>query len=121
MPSSLASASHHTDVACIPMQMILSDYVEKYLPDATLKRLTKLEPHAYSPKSTFAPFDKTPREYSFHILDGLNVGGIKYDETQLGGPKGVLYQYIPGVIQWDSGKHGNGVGWIAVSVTRTGS
>jgi hypothetical protein len=60
---------------------------------------------------------KTLESILLSIADGLNIGGVKYDETRLGGPKGDVTQFMPGVMQWDSGKHGGGVGWITVSGT----
>jgi hypothetical protein len=103
----------------IPMQMIVSRYVEASLDDTTRQRLRQLIPHTFQAKSNFLPYDKVPREYSFVVADGLNIGGVKYDETRLGGPKGDVTQFVPGVIQWDSGRHGGGVGWISVGVTMT--
>ena len=115
LPGSLDGSPHYSDIAMIPLQMIVSRYVESSLDETTRQRLRQLVPHTFHAKSNFLPYDQTPREYSFVIADGLNLGGVKYDETRLGGPKGDVTQFVPGVIQWDSGKHGGGVGWISVS------
>lgn len=98
------------------MTMIIAPYVESFLSDRTRQQFLHLEPHIYRAISDFQPYDKHPRQYTFSISDGLNIGGVKYDETRMGGPKGDVTQFVPAVIQWDSGKHGGGVGWIAVSL-----
>lgn len=115
IPYNLDGCPHYTDVALIPMQMMVSAYVDGYAPKDIKQRLTKLVPHDYVATSDFAPFDIEPRQYTYCLREGLSVGGVRYNETRMGGPKGDMTQFIPGVIQWDSGKHGGGVGWIAVS------
>lgn len=117
MPRPLNGSAHYSDGALIPMQILVSPYVEAPIAnDTTLisKFKTLYRPHMYEPKSIFPPHDKKPREYSFYLGDGLNVGGVSYDEDQLGGPKGIVDQFVPGVVQWDSGRHGGGVGWMSV-------
>jgi hypothetical protein len=115
MPSALDGCPHYSDLAGVPMTMIIANYVESFLPPSVKEQFFTLTPHVYSAISNFLPYDKKPRDYSFAISDGLNVGGVKYDETRLGGPKGDVTQFVPATIQWDSGRHGGGVGWIAVS------
>ena len=114
MPLAIDGAPHYTDIALGPMQMIVAPFVEKGLTEELQAKFIDLEPHTYEPRSFFPPHDKVPRDYSFYIGKGLNVGGISFDEDQLGGPKGAIEQFNPAVIQWDSGVHGGGVGWISV-------
>lgn len=118
MPRPLNGSAHYSDSALIPMQILVSPYVEAPIAeDTTLiaKFTTLYKPHAYEPKSIFPPHDKNPRQYSFYLGEGLNVGGVSYDEDRLGGPKGIIDQFVPGTIQWNSGSHGGGVGWLTVS------
>lgn len=100
----------------VPMQMMVARYVEQALEANVKSRLQKLQPHDYQAKSDFAPYDIEPRQYSYCLSEGLSVGGTVYNETRIGGPKGEITQFVPGTIQWDSGKHGGGVGWITVSI-----
>jgi hypothetical protein len=100
------------------MQILVSPFVEAPIAkdSALLSKFSKLyAPHTYNPKSIFPPHDKKPREYSFYLEEGLSVGGVSFDEDHLGGPKGIPAQFVPGTIQWDSGKHGGGVGWLTAS------
>ena len=120
MPRPLNGSSHYSDGALIPMQILVSPYVEApIIADTDLtSRFSKLyAPHTYEPKSIFPPHDKRPRQYSFYLEEGLSVGGVSFDEDHLGGPKGIQAQFVPGTIQWDSGKHGGGVGWLSVSLS----
>lgn len=119
-PRPLNGSEHFTDIASVPMQMIVAPFIERYLSDSARRRLRVFEgPHTYSSRSRFPPHDtiEHPRAYSFFIGEGLNVGGVSYDEDQLGGPKGIVEQWCPAVIQWDSGnaQHGGGCGWMSVS------
>lgn len=119
MPTPLNGSSHFSDGALIPMQILVSPYVEAPIVGNTalISRFTRISsPRNYSPRSIFPPHDKSPRQYSFYLRDGLSAGGVSYDEDHLGGPKGITEQFVPGMIQWDSGKHGGGVGWISVKV-----
>jgi hypothetical protein len=118
MPKPLNGSSHYSDGALIPMQILVSPYVEApILSDRELlsRFKTITAPRHYSPRSIFPPHDISPRQYSFYLEDGLSVGGVSYDEDHLGGPKGIVEQFVPGTVQWDSGKHGGGVGWLSVS------
>jgi hypothetical protein len=93
MPRPLNGSSHYTDGALIPMQVLVSPYVEApIITDRSVtSRFSRLyAPHLYRPKS--------------------------FDEDHLGGPKGIPAQFVPGTIQWDSGRHGGGVGWLSVSL-----
>jgi hypothetical protein len=114
MPHAIDGSPHYTDAALIPMQMIVAPYVERDITPDLARKFVELEPHVYKPVSIFPPHDKVPREYSFYVGKGLSVGGITFDEDQVGGPKGAIEQFNPAVIQWDSGDHGGGVGWISV-------
>jgi hypothetical protein len=96
------------------MQMLISKYVESCLEEKVRQRLRGLEPHEHRAQSIFAPYDISARQYTYAILEGLSVGGVSYHETRMGGPKGDVTQFVPGTIQWDSGEHGGGVGWITV-------
>ena len=119
MPKPLNGSPHYSDGALIPMQILVSPYVEMPIEEdqALVSRFKTLYgSHTYEPRSLFPPHDKTPRQYSYYLEDGLNVGGVTHDEDQLGGPKGIIDQFVPGVIQWDSGNHGGGVGWLTVSL-----
>jgi hypothetical protein len=119
MPRPLNGSSHYSDGALIPMQILVSPFVEEpIIGDTNLtSRFSKLyAPNTYEPKSIFPPHDKRPREYSFYLEEGLSVGGVSFDEDHLGGPKGIQAQFVPGTIQWDSGRHGGGVGWLTVSL-----
>lgn len=118
MPKPLDGSSHYSDGALIPMQILVSPYVEAPIAnDKILQSRFRIisSPRSYAPRSIFPPHDKSPRRYSFYIESGLNVGGVSYDEARLGGPKGIVEQFVPGTLQWDSGQHGGGVGWISVS------
>lgn len=116
MPSPLNGSEHFGDAALIPMQMLTAPYTEAGLTDEIRSKFVKLyAPHMYTPKSTFPPHDKNPRKYTFWLEDGLSIGGVEFDEDQIGGPKGISAQFCPGVIQWNSGNHGAGCGWLSVS------
>lgn len=115
MPHAIDGSPHYTDAALVPLQMIVAPYVQQDITRELKEKFVKLTPHEYKPLSKFPPHDKAPREYSFHLDHGLSLGGITFDEDQVGGPKGAVEQFNPAVIQWDSGNHGGGVGWISVS------
>lgn len=122
MPKPLMTAEHLNDVAIIPMQMITGRYAEASLDDRLRARFHRLwKPHMYTPKSFFPPYDKSARQYTFWLEDGLSAGGIEFDESVIGGPAKNLEQFCPGVIQWDSGNHGGGCGWLSVSLRCTDS
>lgn len=122
MPKPLMTAEHLNDVAIIPMQMITGRYAEAGLDDGLRAKFHRLyEPHMYTPKSFFPPYDKSARRYTFWLEDGLSAGGIEFDESVIGGPAKNLEQFCPGVIQWDSGNHGAGCGWLSVSPCNTDS
>ncbi|RSH80873.1 hypothetical protein EHS25_007042 [Saitozyma podzolica] len=115
MPRPLNGCEHGSDVALAPMQMLTAPYAEAGLTAALRSKFTKLyADHSHAALSSFPPHDKRPRRYTFWIAQGLSVGGVEFDEDQLGGPKGIQEQFNPGVIQWDSGNHGAGCGWISV-------
>lgn len=76
---------------------------------------TELRPHSHSAQAISPPFDKSPRRYSFYVGEGYSVGGIEYDECVAGGPSINLECFAPGVVMWDTGREGTGVGWISVS------
>lgn len=114
MPKPLIGCEHGSDVALLPLQMIVAPYVEAGLTPDLRERFTTLTPHSYSPQAFSPPHDRRPRNYTFHLSDGLSVGGVSFDEDVLGGPAKNVTQFTPGVIQWDSGRHGGGCGWIAV-------
>ncbi|ORY25543.1 hypothetical protein BCR39DRAFT_543951 [Naematelia encephala] len=113
-PYPLDGSSHYSDAAIVPMQTVVSSYVESFLQPATRDKFTTLTPHSHTALSYFPPHDRRPRRYNFWLEDGLNAGGVDFDEEKLGGPKGEQKQFVPGVIQWDAGKHGGGCGWITV-------
>lgn len=118
IPFPLNGSEHSSDAALIPMQMLTAPYTEEGLTEELRAKFKSLYgPHLYTPKSLFPPHDKNPRKYTYWLEEGLSIGGIEFDEDRIGGPKGIPAQYNPGVIQWDSGKHGHGCGWISVSVT----
>lgn len=114
MPKAIDGSPHYTDAALLPMQMMVAPYVQRDITPDLRRKFIQLEPHVYKPLSIFPPHDKVPREYSFYVGEGLNVGGVTFDEDQVGGPKGAIEQFNPAVVQWDSGDHGGGVGWISV-------
>lgn len=114
MPKPLIGCEHGSDVALLPLQMIVAPYCEAGLTTALRAKFTTLVPHSYSPKAFSPPHDKSSRQYEFYLSDGLSVGGVSFDEDVLGGPALNVAQFTPGVIQWDSGRHGGGCGWIAV-------
>ena len=115
MPNPIDGSPHYGDFTLVPMQMLTAPYAEASLTPETRQRFHHLyRPHHYAPRSFFPPHDKEPRRYSFWLEDGLSVGGVEWDEDQLGGPKGIQDQFVPGVIQWDSGSHGAGCGWLSV-------
>lgn len=117
MPPTLNGSEHSSDAALVPMQMITAPFTEAGLTDEIRSKFTRLyADHMYTPRSIFPPHDKNPRKYSFWIANGLNIGGVSFDENQIGGPKGIPEQFNPGVIQWDSGDHGGGCGWISASL-----
>lgn len=76
--------------------------------------LTELQPHSHTAQAISPPFDKSPRRYSFHVGQGYSVGGIEIDECVAGGPSINLECFAPGVVLWDTGRSGAGVGWISV-------
>lgn len=116
MPSPLNGSDHFSDCALIPMQMLTAPYTEAGLTDEIRAKYHKLyAPHMYTPKSTFPPHDKNPRRYTYWLEEGLSIGGVEFDEDQIGGPKGIAEQFNPGVVQWDAGNHGFGCGWLSVS------
>lgn len=114
MPKPLIGAEHGSDVALLPLQMIAAPYIEASLTPTLRAKFRSLTPHSYAPKALSPPHDKRARQYTFHLARGLSVGGVSFDEPTLGGPAENVGQFTPGVIQWDSGDHGGGVGWIAV-------
>ena len=116
MPKALDGCPHYTDIALIPMQMITAAYVEAAMPADIPSKLRALyAPHFYKPLSVFPPHDQKPREYTYWLEEGLSIGGVSFDEDQVGGPKGDIEQFNPAVIQWDAGKTGAGCGWMSVS------
>jgi hypothetical protein len=115
MPRPLNGCEHLSDIALAPLQMITAAFTEASLTDDIRAKFTSLHSeHTSTALSIFPPHDKQPRRYSFWIGEGISVGGVEFDEDQLGGPKGIQTQFCPGVIQWDAGKNGNGCGWISV-------
>lgn len=117
LPKPLIGSEHSSDAALIPLQVITAPYTEAHLSTAARAKFRTLyAEHYYKAKSIFPPHDKTPREYTMWLGHGLNIGGMSFDEDQTGGPSGNLTQFNPGVIQWDAGRHGGGVGWISVSL-----
>jgi hypothetical protein len=113
-PQPLIGAEHGSDVALLPLQMLVAPYVEAALTREDRAKFTALTPHTYAPKAFSPPHDLSPRQYSFYVGQGLNIGGVSFDEEHLGGPALNVGQFVPGAIQWDSGLHGGGCGWIAV-------
>jgi hypothetical protein len=117
MPKPLLGSEHDSDVAIIPIQMVTLPYVERALSQRARDRLCGLyADHMYTPSTISTPHDVSPREYTFWVGKGLNIGGIDFDESTVGGPAENPEQWCPGVIQWDSGAHGTGCGWLSVSV-----
>ncbi|WVQ84278.1 hypothetical protein IAT38_006430 [Cryptococcus sp. DSM 104549] len=114
LPSPLDGSTHYTDMAIIPMQMIAAPYVESQISSTTKSKLASLyAPHAYSAQAISPPWDKRPRNYTYWVEDGLSVGGVSFDESVVGGPSIAPTSFSPGVVQWDAGKNGAGVGWIS--------
>lgn len=117
MPRALDGSEHYTDMAIIPMQMITAPYVESAItPEARAKFFKLYAPHSYSPQAYYPPYDKRPRNYTYWVQDGLSAGGMSFDENVLGGPSTAPTSFSPGVILWDTGDNGAGVGVISVSV-----
>lgn len=114
IPKPLIGCEHGSDVALLPLQMIVAPYCEASLTSALRDKFKTLTPHRYTPQAFSPPHDIAPRQYTFHLAHGLSVGGVCFDEDVLGGPAKNVEQFTPGTIQWDSGDHGSGVGWIAV-------
>lgn len=94
---------------------LVAPYLESYLPPATRRAFSELQPHFHSAQAFSPPFDVNARRYSYYVGDGYSVGGIEFDECVPGGPSINLECFAPGVIMWDTGRMGNGVGWISVS------
>lgn len=116
IPQPLIGSEHYSDAALIPMQMLTAPYTEAALTSELRDKFCKLySDHWFEAQSIYPPRDASPRKYKIYVADGLSVGGVEYDTDRLGGPKGDVTQFNPGVVQWDSGKHGAGCGWISAS------
>ncbi|ORX41089.1 hypothetical protein BD324DRAFT_678482 [Kockovaella imperatae] len=114
MPNPLDGSNHYTDMAIIPMQVVTSVYTESLIPSQAKSRFAALyAPHMYDTQAFSPPWDKRPRNYTFWVDDGLSVGGIEFDESEVGGPSINQGSFSPGVILWDAGKGGAGAGWIS--------
>ena len=116
IPNPLDGAVHYTDLAIIPMQTLVSPYMESFISSTVKDRLKNLyAPHQYTAQAFSPPWDKRVRNYTYWVDDGLSVGGVEFDESEVGGPSINQESFSPGVILWDAGKAGAGAGWISVS------
>ena len=118
LPNPLAPGLHLGDAAAIPVMCLISPYLEARLPPATRKSFTELQPHSHTTMAFSPPFDVNSRRYSYYVGEGYSVGGIEFDECEAGGPSLNFDCFAPGVALWDTGRVGNGVGWISVSPLR---
>ena len=118
MPKPLDGSDHYTDLAMAPMQMLTAPYVESHLSPNVSTKLAKLySPHMYTAQALSYPYDVRPRNYTFWVDDGWSIGGVEFDESEVGGPSINQPSFSPGVILWDAGKGGTGVGYISVGAS----
>ncbi|ODN89730.1 hypothetical protein L198_06424 [Cryptococcus wingfieldii CBS 7118] len=114
MPNPLDGANHYTDMAMMPMQAYTSPYIMSHISSSAKSRFSSLyAPHSYTAQSISPPWDKRARNYTFWLEKGLSVGGMTFDEKEVGGPSLNQPSFSPGVIMWDAGKTGTGAGWIS--------
>ena len=115
LPANLLAAEHVSDTAIIPMQMLTAPYMARSITPESISKLQALyAPHAVEAQAISPPWERSPRRYTFWLEEGLSVGGISFDESVVGGPSINPAQFSPGVIQWNAGETGSGVGWISV-------
>ncbi|KAK8869446.1 hypothetical protein IAR55_000010 [Kwoniella newhampshirensis] len=114
MPKPLDGSVHYTDMAVIPMQMVVAPYVEAQITAEAKSKLTSLyDDHLYTAQAISPPWDKRVRNYTYWVADGLSAGGVSFDESVVGGPSINRPSFSPGVILWDAGKSGAGSGYIS--------
>lgn len=65
------------------------------------------EAEAYSP-----PYDKKTRKIKTWLSEKIAIGGVSYDQTQLGGPTAAPSSFTPAVVQW---KWDEEVGFLVAS------
>ena len=116
MPNPLDGSVHYTDMAIIPMQMVVAPYMESVITSQAKSKLFGLYgDHSYNATAFSPNFELRPRDYTYWVADGLSVGGTSFDEVVVGGPSVNVDSFSPGVILWDAGKGGAGNGFISVS------
>ncbi|WWD16288.1 hypothetical protein CI109_100714 [Kwoniella shandongensis] len=114
MPKPLDGSVHYTDIAIIPMQMVVAPYMEAQITSQAKSKLSALYgDHYYTAQTISPPWDKRPRNYTYWVADGLSAGGVSFDEGVVGGPSINQPSFSPGVILWDAGKGGAGSGYIS--------
>ena len=109
----MASGGHLQDISGLPMMGLIAPYLEEQLSESAKLAFTTFRPHTYEAQAFSPPFDKRPRKYTYVLSEGLSIGGIEFDQRNVGGASINPTQFCPGVIQWDAGS--GFVGWIVVS------
>lgn len=121
LPTPLVNSNHFGDAAIMPLLPIISPHHDPYVPPEVVKGLkgSRNSPHPAREQAVSPPFDLSTlggeRNYTAWQEDGLSIGAIQFNETEIAGPSINNQSFNPAVVQWclEPGV----VGWFSVSQT----
>ncbi|KAH7035151.1 uncharacterized protein B0I36DRAFT_88856 [Microdochium trichocladiopsis] len=97
--------SHSADFAFAPMVVVLTDFLESFLPKDLKKSLTTfdVEERTFDAQAFYPPYDTMPRNISTWLSHNLTIGAESFNQTDLGGPARSQEAFNPVVAQWKVG------------------
>ena len=105
--------SHAADYAWAPLIAAISGRAASFLPEDFFEGLISIDgERTFEAQAWYPPYDLKTRNVTTWLSEKLTVGGMSYDQTQLGGAAGDANSFTPGVVQWAAGDE---VGFLTVS------
>lgn len=96
--------SHAGDYAWAPLIATLADRASTLLPESFFDDLTTFEgERTFEAQAWYPPYDLETRNITTWLSEGLTIGAMSYNQTQVGGAVADVISFTPGVVQWVTG------------------
>lgn len=96
--------SHAGDYAWAPLIATLADRASSFLPPSFLDGLTTFEgERTFEAQAWYPPYDLETRNITTWLSERVTIGGMSYNQTQVGGAVADIVSFTPGMVQWGTG------------------
>lgn len=96
--------SHAGDYAWAPLIATLADRASSILPASFFDDLTTIKGETtFEAQAWYPPYDIETRNLTTWLSEKVTIGGMSFNQTQVGGAVADVVSFSPAVVQWDTG------------------